>query len=86
MFLKVKSTASQEDNPNLREATTGVFADNDWKSMKVGIATLESMGDFDIVDENDSMNVIDSTCAFKCKRYTDRSLKTPKARFFARGD
>ena len=29
LFFKDKYAASQEDNPNWREATTGVFADND---------------------------------------------------------
>ena len=35
LFLKAKSAASREDNTNWREATTGVFADNYWKAMKV---------------------------------------------------
>ena len=39
--------------------------------MKGDIDTLESMGDWDIIDQDDSMNVIDLTWAFKCKRYTD---------------
>ena len=43
LFLKAKLTASQENNPNWREAIDGVFFDNDWKSMKFEIATLESM-------------------------------------------
>ena len=44
LFLKANSAAGQEDNTNWRGATTGVFADNYWKAMKVYIATLESMG------------------------------------------
>ena len=43
-FLNSKSTASQEDNKNWREATTGVSSGNDWKTMKANIAILESMG------------------------------------------
>ena len=44
LFFKDKSAASQEDNPNWREATTGVFSDNYWKTMKADIAILGSMG------------------------------------------
>ena len=40
LFFKAKFAASREDNTNWREATTGVFSDNDWKSIKLEIATL----------------------------------------------
>ena len=39
--------------------------------MKGDIDTFESIGASDIIDQDDSMNVIDFTWAFKCKRYTD---------------
>ena len=86
LFLKAKAAASREDNPNWREATNGPFADDYWKAMQVEIATLESMGAWEIVDRADDMNVIDSTWAFKCKRYPDGLIKKFKARFCARGD
>ena len=86
LFLKAKAAASREDNPNWREATNGPFADDYWKAMQVKIATLESMGAWEIVDRADDMNVIDSTWAFKCKRYPDGLIKKFKARFCARGD
>ena len=44
LFLKAKSDASRKDNPNCREATTGVFADKYCKTIKVKISTFESMG------------------------------------------
>ena len=44
LFLKANYTAIQEDNPDWHEATTGVFSENNWKAMKVEIATLEYMG------------------------------------------
>ena len=40
LFLKDKPSASREDNTNLHEATTGVFADNYCKSTKSKNATL----------------------------------------------
>ena len=47
--------------------------------MQVKIATLESMGAWEIVDCADDMNVIDLTWAFKCKRYPDDLIKKFKA-------
>ena len=44
------------------------------------------MDDWEIVDQNDSMNVIDSTWAFKYKRYPDGLIKKFKARFCAKGN
>ena len=40
LFLKAKSAASREDNPNWREDTSGVFDDNYCKETKVDIANL----------------------------------------------
>ena len=54
--------------------------------MEVEIATLESMGAWDIVDWDESMNPIDLTWDFKCNRYPNRLIKIFRARFFARGD
>ena len=64
----------------------GDHADDYWKAMKTEIATLESMGAWEVVERSDDMNVIDSTWAFKCKRYPDGLIKKFKARFCARGD
>ena len=84
--MKSKSSVSQEENNNWNEATTGLFAKNYWKSMKVDIDHLESMGSWVIFDRDDSMNSIDSAWAFKCKRYPDGLLKIFKYRFCARGN
>ena len=40
LFLRANSAASQEDNPNWHDSTTGLFAENNWKEMKVDIVTL----------------------------------------------
>ena len=50
LFLKAKSAASLEDNPNWREATTGFFADDYLKVMQVNISALGSMGTWGVVD------------------------------------
>ena len=39
--------------------------------MKVNISTLESMGAWEIVDQDESMNIVDLKWYFKCKRYPD---------------
>ena len=57
-FLKDKYLLIKEDNNNWREATTGPFANKYWKSIKTEIATLESMSDWDITEQDDNMNVI----------------------------
>jgi hypothetical protein len=86
LFLRAHSAASKEDNPGWREATRGKFADDYWKAMEVEIFTLESIDAWDVVEREDHMNIINSTWAFKCKRYPDGLIKKFKARFCARGD
>ena len=44
------------------------------------------MGAWYIVDQNDSMNFIESTLAFKCNRYSGVSIKSFKDRFCAIGN
>jgi hypothetical protein len=86
LFLRSHSAASKEDNPGWREATGRKFADDYWKAMEVKIFTLESIDAWEVVDRKDDMNVINSTWAFKCKRYPDVLITKLKARFYARGD
>jgi hypothetical protein len=86
LFLRAHSAASKEDNPGWREATWGKFADDYWKAMEVEIFTLESIDAWEMVHREDDMNVINSTWAFKCKRYPDGLIKKFKARFCACGD
>ena len=46
---------------------TGPFVDDYWKAAVTDIETLECMGVWDVVDQTDDMNVIDSTWAFKLR-------------------
>ena len=86
LFLKAKTAASKEDNPNWREAMKGQFAKEYWEAAKLEIKTLEGMNAWEVVERTIDMNVIESTWAFKCKRYPDGLIKKFKARFCARGD
>jgi hypothetical protein len=86
LFLKAKSAASKEDNPNWGTAKSGEYASEYWEACKVEIATLEGMDAWEVVQRTAEMNVIKSTWAFKCKRYPDGLIKKFKARFCARGD
>jgi hypothetical protein len=54
--------------------------------MELEIFILESIEAWQVVNQEDEMNVISSTWAFKCKRYPDGLIKKFKARFCARGD
>ena len=88
LFLKAHSAASKLDNPSWKEATRGKFADEYWKAMEVEIATLEALDAWEVLeyDQPTMPNVIQSTWAFKCKRFPDGLIKKFKARFCARGD
>ncbi len=66
-FLKAKSEASKEDNPNWHQAMNGPFADEYWKAAEKEIITLKGVGAWDVVEHEDDMNVINGTWAFKCK-------------------
>ena len=86
LFLKAKSAASKEDNPNWSQAMRGPFKEEYWKAALKEIETLEQMDVWEVVDQTDGMNVIDSIWAFKLKRFPDGMVKKFKARFCARGD
>ena len=86
LFLKAKAEASKTDNPNWWEAMKSPFADEYWKAAVKEIKTLEKMGVWEVVDRPEGANVIDSTWAFKIKRFPDGLIKKFKARFCVRGD
>ena len=65
LFLKAKADASQQDNPNWRQAMDGQFDDEYQEAAIIGIETLKSMSAWKIFDREDDMNVIRSTWAFK---------------------
>ncbi len=56
----------------------GPFADEYWKAAVIEIKTLEGRGARDVVDRTEDMNIIDSTWAFKLKRFPGRLIKKLK--------
>ena len=56
------------------------------KANKTNIATLESMVDWEVIEQDENINIIQSTWDFKCKHYLDCLIKKSKSRFSARGD
>ena len=87
LFLKARAEASKEDNPSWGKAMKGEFREEFWQAAEKEIETLEKeMGAWEVVDRPKNANVLDSTWAFKIKRYPDGLIKKFKARFCARGD
>ena len=83
LFLKAKSEARKEDNPNWKQAMNGPFKEEYWKAAVKEIETLESMNAWEVVDRPEIGNIIDLIWAFKLKRYPDGMPKKFKARFCA---
>jgi hypothetical protein len=81
LFLKAKTEASKEDNPNWKQAMSGPFKEEYWKAAIKEIETLESMDVWEVVDRTDDMNVIDSIWAFKLKRFPDGMVKSLRPDF-----
>jgi hypothetical protein len=86
LFLKAKSEASKEDNPSWKQAMSGPFNKEYWDAAVQEIQTLESIDAWEVVDQSEAENVIDSIWAFKLKRFPDGMAKKFKARFCAQGD
>ena len=78
--------ANSLDTPNWHQAMSGPDADGYWEAMEQEINTLVSMDAWEEVPFSNEYNVLDSTWAFKCKRYPDGRVKKLKARFCVRGD
>ncbi len=71
LFLKAKTEASKEDNSSWKQAMSGPLTEEYWKAAIKEIKTLESMDVWEVVDQTDGMNVIDSIWAFKLKQFPD---------------
>ena len=57
-----------------------------WEPIKVEIAMLTKLQASEIVPHTSDMNLLDTTWAFKSKRYPDVQIIKVKARFCCRGD
>jgi Reverse transcriptase (RNA-dependent DNA polymerase) len=84
--MLLSTLANANDNPNYHQEMNGPDADGYLIAMEVEIDTLTGKESWEVVDRTDDMNVLDSTWAFKCKRYPDGSIQKLKARFCVRGN
>ena len=83
--LLLSAKANAEDNPTWNEATNGPMSDGFWKAMDIELETLTRKDAWTVVDRTDDMNVLESTWAYKVKRYPDGTIRKLKARFCVRG-
>ena len=79
-------SATSADNPLWHEAMEGPNADGLLRASTLEIATLQEMDAWTQVPVTKKMNVLDSTWAFKIKRFPDGLIWKFKARFCVRGD
>ncbi|CAJ1956067.1 unnamed protein product [Cylindrotheca closterium] len=79
MILAAK--ANSEDNPGWEEAMNGPLANGYMEAAMKEIRTLQQMEVWEVVPRLQSMNVLPSTSAFKCKRYPDGKAQKLKGRF-----
>jgi Reverse transcriptase (RNA-dependent DNA polymerase) len=87
--LAFAAKANNDDTPNYYQAMNGLDAEGYYKAMGDEMESLEKLDPWEIVPESDGplgANVLDSTWAFKCKRYPDGSVQKLKARWCIRGD
>ena len=78
--------ANNQDTSNWYQAMNGPDAEGYWEAMETEISTLVSLDAWEEVPLQRNLNILDSTWAFKCKRYPDGRFKKLKARFCVRGD
>ena len=83
--LLLSAKANAKDNPTWNEATNGPMSEIFWKAMDVELNTLNRKDVWTVVDQTDDMNVLESTWAFKVKRYPDGTICKIKARFCVQG-
>ena len=86
LMLAAKANKTDLDNPNWNQAMNGQFSEEYWEAACTEVQTLEKMDAWEVVKREVGMNVLNSTWAFKCKRFPDGLIKKFKARFCARGD
>ena len=86
LALSARKSASAADNPRWHEAMSGEHADGFLRASTLEISTLQEMGSWEQVRKTPDLNVLDSTWAFKIKRFPDGLVRKLKARFCVRGD
>jgi hypothetical protein len=92
-LLSASSSTLDEDYPSFTQATNGPFREKWWEAMESEVDVLENELDaWELVpipvDEfgKPTVNILQSTWAFRIKRFPDGLVKKFKARFCVRGD
>ena len=85
--LLLASKANSADTFTYNQVMNGPDHDGYIDAMDAEVKTLDNqMEDWDVVTCTDSMYVLPSTWAFRCKRFPDGTVRKLKARFCVRGD
>ena len=84
--LAFATKSSQNDNPRFDEAMNGPNSEGFWEAAAKETATLQNIGTWEQVERTPDMNVIQSTWAFKIKRFPDGLVRKLKSRLCVRGD
>ena len=84
--LAFATKSSQNDNPRFDEAMNGPNSEGFWEAAAKEAATLQNIGTWEQVERKPDMNVIQSTWAFKIKRFPDGLVRKLKSRLCVRGD
>ena len=84
--LAFVTKSSQNDNPRFDEAMNGPNSEGFWEASAKEVATLQNIGTWEQVERKPDMNVIQSTWAFKIKRFPDGLARKLKSRLCVRGD
>ena len=76
------------DTPRFHQAMNGPHSDQYFQAMELELETLYKMDAFDVVpcSEADGRTILDSTWAYKAKRYPDGRIRKYKARLCVRDD
>jgi len=80
------SKAAAEDNPNFGQAMNGPNTEDFWDASVKEISTLQKLNSWTQVKRQQGMKVIQSTWAYKIKRFPDGLVRKLKARFCVRGN
>ena len=87
--LAFAAKANNEDTPNFHQAMNGPDAEGYYEAMEKEMEQLEEKNPWDeipIETVPEGANILDSTWAFKRKRFPDGRVRKLKARFCVRGD
>ena len=83
--LWLMNKSNNKDNPTWHKAMTRPHKEGFWKTIQTEINKLKQVEVWEKISQTKDMNVLESTWAFKIKRYPNRTIRKLKARFCVRG-